>query len=75
MTGTGLKPAYVEPTDPVVRDVRLNYNLINILISILFFFSLKAFDKLSELGMKEEDEDKIIRLKLFVKQTPQYKLK
>jgi hypothetical protein len=36
---------------------------------------LKAFDKLSELGMKEEDEDKIIRLKLFVKQTPQYKLK
>jgi hypothetical protein len=39
----------------------------------LFFF--KAFDKLSELGMKEEDENKILALKFFVKQTPQYKLK
>ncbi|CAF3717218.1 unnamed protein product [Rotaria sordida] len=53
MTGSGLKPAYVESTDPIVRD---------------------AFEKLTELGMKEEDEDKILALKFFVKQTPQYKL-
>jgi len=36
MTGTGLKPAYVEPTDPVVRDVRLIIISL-IFISILFF--------------------------------------
>ncbi|UJR33847.1 hypothetical protein I4U23_021270 [Adineta vaga] len=53
MTGSGLKPAYTEPTDPFVRD---------------------AFDKLIELGMKEEDENKILALKFFVKQVPQYKL-
>jgi phosphoinositide-3-kinase regulatory subunit 4 len=53
LTGTGLKPAYTEPTDSVVRD---------------------AFDKLTELGMKEEDENKILALKFFFKQTSQYKL-
>ncbi|CAF4397648.1 unnamed protein product, partial [Adineta steineri] len=33
-----------------------------------------AFDKLIELGMKEEDENKILALKFFVKQTSQNKL-
>ncbi|CAF0798186.1 unnamed protein product [Adineta steineri] len=53
MTGTGLKPAYTESADPLVRE---------------------AFDKLIELGMKEEDENKILALKFFVKQTSQTKL-
>ncbi|CAF3347839.1 unnamed protein product [Rotaria sp. Silwood1] len=53
MTGSGLKPAYIEPNDSYARD---------------------AFERLTELGMKEEDEDKILALKFFVKQAPQYKL-
>lgn len=36
---------------------------------------LKVFSKLLELGMKEEDEDKILAMKFFVKQTSQYRLK
>ncbi|CAF4213118.1 unnamed protein product, partial [Rotaria sp. Silwood2] len=53
MTGSGLKPAYIESNDSVLRD---------------------AFERLTELGMKEEDEDKILALKFFVKQIPQNKL-
>ncbi|CAF3736045.1 unnamed protein product [Rotaria magnacalcarata] len=53
MTGSGLKPAYIQPTDAVVHE---------------------AFAKLTELGMKEFDEDKILALKFFVKQTSQYRL-
>jgi len=53
MTGTGLKPAYVEPTDTTIAD---------------------AFSRLTECGMKEEDEDKIIALKSFFKQVTQNKI-
>jgi hypothetical protein len=35
MTGSGLKPAYIESTDPVVRDARL---LIYLFIHLFLFF-------------------------------------
>lgn len=39
MTGTGLKPAYIEPTDPIVRDVRVFIFNILFEISIYILFS------------------------------------
>jgi len=48
LTGTGLKPAYVESTDLAVRE---------------------AFEKLIEMGMKEEDEEKILALKSSFRRT------
>jgi hypothetical protein len=76
MTGSGAKLADIGSTDPLVRDVnRLFVVDETSLIAFDFEHCSQTFDRLIELGMKDDDENKILALKFFVKQTPQYKLK